>query len=301
MSDSPELRAEEKRITSEGVDLGYHLLGPEGGSPILLANGLGGSWKAWSHQLRHFDSARFVSWDYRGMYASKRPATLTALDPRSHARDALAIMDRERIEQVTVFGWSMGVQVALELARLAPDRVGPIVLVNGVAGRPWQTLANSPALGRLAPPVLRLARRVPGLLRAGTTAAVGWEATPRLLQRMGLTSRNMDLELFHTLASSFGGLDMEVYVETLRQLGEHDAYDVLPKLRHPLLLIAGARDLMTPRAAFERIANEVQGAEMLVIPGGTHYVAVEYPDVVNHRIQRFLKQHQGLPTRALEA
>ncbi len=301
MSDATALRAEEKRITSEGVDLGYHLIGPPEGEPILLANGLGGSWKAWSHQLLHFADARFVSWDYRGMYASKRPATLTALDPRSQARDALAILDREKIERTTVFGWSMGVQVALELARLAPERVGAIVLVNGVAGRPWATLANSPALGRLAPGVLRLARKVPGLLHAGTTTAVAWQGTPRVLQRLGLTSKNLDMEIFHTLASSFGDLDMEVYVETLRQLGEHDAYDVLPKLRHPLLLIAGARDLMTPRAAFERIANEVEGAEMLVIPGGTHYVAIEYPDVVNHRIQRFLRQHRGMPLRTLEA
>jgi pimeloyl-ACP methyl ester carboxylesterase len=290
------LTALERRVVSEGNDLGYHVLG-EGRSPVLLANGLGGSWRAWSHQLKHFLSGertegyQFVSWDYRGLYASKRPKALSDLDPKSQARDALAILDREGIEKTAVFGWSMGVQVALELVRLAPDRVSRIVLINGVAGRPWDTLANTPALGKLAPGLLRAAGKIPGLISAGTVAGVGWSRTPAMMQRLGLIGRTMDLDLFHTLASGFGDMDMEVYVETLRQLGEHDAHDVLRTIRVPVLLIAGARDLMTPRAAFERIAAEVPNSELLVVPGGTHYVAVEYPEVVNLRIERFFRQH----------
>lgn len=295
MSERPqtvELRAEERRVVSEGNDLAYHLLGPEKGPPILLANGLGGSWRAWSHQIRHFsDRYRFVSWDYRGMYGSRRPATLDRLDPASQARDAIAILDREGIEKTAIFGWSMGVQVALEVARIAPDRVSNIMLINGVAGRPWSTLANSPALGKLAPSVLRAAKKIPGLLSAGTAAGVAWPHTPFFMQKLGLTSKTVDLDLFHTLSASFGDLDMEVYVETLRQLGEHDAHDVLSKLKVPLLLVAGARDLMTPRVAFERIAADVAGSELLVIPGGTHYVAIEYPEVVNLRVERFFRQH----------
>jgi pimeloyl-ACP methyl ester carboxylesterase len=297
------LSAEERRTrTSPGVELAYHVIGarPEDGAPaILLANGLGGSWRAWSHQLRQMqDRFRFVSWDYRGLYASPRPPSLERLDPRAQAEDGLAVLDEERIDGAIVIGWSMGVQVALEIARLAPARVRALVLINGVAGRPWDTLGGGPLLGRLAPHALRAARTVPDLLHAGTMKAVSWPGTPRWIQRLGLASRTIDLDLFHTLAGSFGDLDMEVYVETLRQLGEHDAHDVLDGISMPTLLVAGSKDLMTPRASFERIAQRVPHAELLVVPGGTHYLAIEYPEVVNLRIERFLRQHDLGPRDA---
>jgi pimeloyl-ACP methyl ester carboxylesterase len=90
---------------------------------------------------------------------------------------------------------------------------------------------------------------------------------------------------------------MGIYVHTLEQIGEHDAHDVLPSIRVPLLMVAGGRDLMTPRAAAERIVRDVPGAELMVVPGGTHYLAVEYPELLNLRVERFLRE-RGWPPRS---
>lgn len=294
------LAVEERFLdASDGTRLGYHVVGA--GTPVLLASGLGGSWRAWSHQIRHFqDRCRFVSWDYRGLYGSARPHDLSTVAPPSQARDGLAVLDREHIDKVVVFGWSMGVQVALELARLAPDRVAALVLINGVAGTPWATLANSPTLGRLAPSILALASTIPDALHRATVRAVAWPRTPGMLKALGLAADSIDLQLFHELASSFGDLDMSVYVETLRRLGEHDAHDVLPTLRVPVLMLAGGRDRMTPRAAAERIVSRAPDAELFVVPRGTHYLAVEFPALVSARIDRFLGE-RGILGRAGDA
>ncbi|MEQ8887960.1 MAG: alpha/beta hydrolase, partial [Sandaracinaceae bacterium] len=74
------------------------------------------------------------------------------------------------------------------------------------------------------------------------------------------------------------------------RLGQHDAKDVLETLDVPVLVITGDRDLFTPRAAAEQMVRDVRGAELLVVPGGTHYVAVEYPELVNLRIEKFLRE-----------
>lgn len=87
---------------------------------------------------------------------------------------------------------------------------------------------------------------------------------------------------------------MSVYVETLRRLGEHDAHDVLPGLRVPLLMLAGGSDRMTPRAAAERIVCGAPDAELTVVPRGTHYLAVEFPMLVSARIDRFLCERHVL-------
>lgn len=292
-----DVHVREHRVASfDGTDLAYHTLGS--GPPILLANGLGGSWRAWKHQLRYFqDRYSFLSWDYRGLYGSRAPSDRNALDIPAQARDAIAILDNEKIERTAIFGWSMGVQVALEIFRRAPERVAAIVLINGVAGSPFRTFANSPRLGQLAPAILRGLQRAPGLVSAITAKLVKWDYTPSFAKTLGMAARTLDEDLFHEIAGTFVGLDMELYMRTLEQLGAHDAHDVLHNIDVPLLMIAGGNDLMTPRSAAQAIVDGVKGAELLVVPSGTHYLAVEYPEVINLRVERFFKT-RGYPGKA---
>ena len=60
---------EERRFVSfDGTAIAYQAVGQ--GRPILLCNGLGGGWEAWSHQISSFrDRYRLLCWDYRGLYA----------------------------------------------------------------------------------------------------------------------------------------------------------------------------------------------------------------------------------------
>ncbi|HEY8430191.1 MAG TPA: alpha/beta hydrolase [Sandaracinaceae bacterium] len=284
------VKVEEHRVASfDGTDLAYHVVGE--GPPVLLANGLGGSWKAWTHQIAYFqDRYRFVSWDYRGLYRSKPPAARDALRVEDHAQDALRVMDAAGVERTAIFGWSMGVQVALEVFRRAPDRVCSLVLINGVAGRPWDTAFNVPQLGAMIPTILGAIRKVPGVAQAVTERVVQWPETVTWAKRVGLAGHTLDEDVFAQLAGSFAQLDMDLYLHTLELLGEHDARDLLGELDVPVLVIAGDRDLFTPRRAAEDMVRRVRGAELLVVPGGTHYVAVEYPELVNLRVEKFFRE-----------
>ena len=284
------LRVEAHRVRSfDDTDIAHHTIGE--GAPILLANGLGGSWRAWTHQIHYFkDRYRFVSWDYRGLYASSPPDDRDALGVVDQAQDALAVMDFQQVEQATIFGWSMGVQVALEIFRLAPERVKNLVLINGVPGKPWESAFNAPLVGSFIPQVLGLVRRVPNIAQTVTERVVGWPETVTWAKRAGLAGKTLDEAIFAQLAGSFAGLDMDLYMHTLELLGEHDARDLLHEIDVPLLVIAGDHDLFTPRSAAEQMVQQVRGAELLVVPGGTHYVAVEYPELVNLRIEKFLRE-----------
>lgn len=283
------LRADEKRLRSfDGTELAWHALGE--GPPILLANGLGGSWKAWSHQVAYFGQRRFLSWDYRGLYKSAPPADPDAITMVDHARDALAVLDAANAEPAIVFAWSMGVQVALELFHRAPERVRALVLVNGVAGKPWDTLLDTSAFRNVMPRALRIAAAMPNLLSRATRRVVAQPETVAWVKRIGLAGRTLDEELWGELAASFGELDMGAYVRTLEKLGEHDAWSLLGSIDVPTLIIAGDRDVMTPRSAAERCVRAIPGAELLVVPGGTHYVAVEYPELVNLRVEKFFRE-----------
>lgn len=284
------LRVDEHRVRSfDGTELAYHTVGQ--GPTILLANGLGGSWRAWTHQIGYFqDRYRFLSWDYRGLYASGAPDDREAIEVDDHADDALAVMDEDGLDAVAIFGWSMGVQVALEVFRRAPERVKALVLINGVPGAPWESAFNTPRIGALIPHALELVRQVPGLAQTVTERVVTWPETVTWAKRVGLAGQTLDEEIFAQLAGSFAGLDMGLYLRMLQLLGEHDARDLLEEVDVPTLVIAGDRDLFTPRAAAEEMVRRVRGAELLVVPGGTHYVAVEYPELVNLRVEKFFRE-----------
>ena len=87
------------------------------GPPFVLANGLGGSIKAWRPLIEHFaDQYRFVSWDYRGLYRSVPAVDRHAVRIVDHARDLHTVIEAQGLKDPIIAGWSMGVQVMFEYA-----------------------------------------------------------------------------------------------------------------------------------------------------------------------------------------
>ena len=59
----------------------------------------------------------------------------------------------------------------------------------------------------------------------------------------------------------------------------------------PTLVVTGARDpLFSPRLAEDLVAR-LPRAELYVVPKGTHYAPLEFPELINARIDRFLSEY----------
>ena len=275
-------------VAQDGARLTYYDTG--GNRPVVvLANGLGGPVRAWRHQIahlaRHF---RVLSWDYRGLYGSTLPpdGRLT-LDVRTHAADLARILDEAGAGRAALVGWSMGVQVSLELYDRDPERVSHLVLLNGTAGKPFASLPF-PGAKHVVPHLVDRAARYGKLGATLLRHASRTDALGILLKRLGFLSSSLDAKEFRQLAQDFSAVDLEIYFRTLSLLGRHDASHVLPSVRVPTLLVAGARDPLTPKAAIERAAERVPHAELWIVPNATHYAAAEYPELISQRIEAFL-------------
>jgi len=291
---------EERRFVSfDGTEIAYQAIGQ--GRPILLCNGLGGSWEAWSHQIQYFrDRYRLLSWDYRGLYGSEAPADHEALRIDDHARDALQLLREEGAERAAILGWSMGVQVGLEMFRLAPEKVASLAFLNGVAGRPWDYVFNLNLVGRLLPPFLRGLRSIPRTIQTVVRQATRIPEPGEWLKRIGLTAGTLDDQLANELVAKLRILDMDAFIHLLERMGEHDGWDLLPLIDVPTLIIAGTRDVFTPRSAAERMARRIPGSEIMLLPGATHYAALEYPEMINLRLEKFLRErgYEAVPPGA---
>jgi pimeloyl-ACP methyl ester carboxylesterase len=281
---------EERRFQSfDGTEIAYQAIGE--GRPILLCNGLGGSWEAWSHQIQAFrDRYRVLSWDYRGMYRSGAPRNAGATSVADHAQDALALLREEGADRAALVGWSMGVQVALETFRAAPEKVASIAMVNGVAGRPWDYVFNLSFVGRVLPPFLRGLRSMPRMIEGLVRQVTRLPDPGEWVRRTGLAAGTFDAQVGDEVIAKFRTLDMDRFIAQLEKMGEHDAWDLLPLIDVPVLIVAGTRDVFTPRSAAERMARRTRGSEIMIIPGATHYAALEYPEMINLRLEKFFRE-----------
>jgi pimeloyl-ACP methyl ester carboxylesterase len=275
----------------DGTHLAVQTYG-DGDLPIVIANGLGGTLIAWTPLLEAFASrARFVSWDYRGLYNSAPPRDLSKLCVADHVADLEAVVDAMGVDRFVVAGWSMGVQVAVQAAADLGDRVRGLVLINGTFGRVFETAFVAPGSKHVLPLVNRLAIKaspaLPGLVNRVTKSGLFVPA----MERLGLVDKNLDKEVFRAIAQGFEQLDFGIYHQIMANLNDHDGESALRQIRAPVLFIAGDRDKMTPPSVVEVFVRNLHDIETHMVRGGTHYSLLEYPLDVVGRVERFLNKH----------
>lgn len=277
--------------TADGTTIAHHDTGGAG-PPIVLAGGLGGPIDSWRHQIEYLrDRHRIVSWDYRGLYGSVSPgAAPQAVDVPTHVSDLETVLETAGIERAAFIGWSMGVQVLLDLYERRPELISHLVLINGTFGKPFETVAV-PLAARVVPLLVDQVQRFHHSGSRFLRRATQWPETVLWLKRLGIIGSTVDEDLFREIATDFGSLDLDTYMRVLRALGEHDASHVLPTIQVPTLVITGDRDAFTPRQLAQQMARRIPGGEILVVRGATHYTALEYPELVNLRIEKFLREH----------
>jgi pimeloyl-ACP methyl ester carboxylesterase len=112
------------------------------------------------------------------------------------------------------------------------------------------------------------------------------------MKLVGTLSHAADDDRFLAIASVFGTLDVEVFAKTLKALGAHDAEPYVARIKAPTLVVAGEIDRVTPATLSQSMAARMPHAELVVVRGATHYAAVEFPEYVGLRVERFLDAHR---------
>jgi aminoacrylate hydrolase len=283
----------------DGTRLAWYETGDPDGTPLVLCAGLGGGFAVWRPLLARLGRRfRVLTWDYRGLYASAAPRRRDALAMRHQVADLVALLRHARADAPLLMGWSMGVQLALELHREHPKLARGFVGLFGTAGRPFGSAFDAAWPALVAPTVLAGLRaagtrfrgvgpalaRAPGVARAFVGAS----------RAFGLMAPRIDLAAFTEVAEAWTRLDLEVYARHFEALDAHDAWDLLPDIRTPSLLIAGGRDRLTPPHLSERIADGIPGADFALIEEATHFGLIEEPEAIAARILAFAHERLGV-------
>ncbi|MEU2154773.1 alpha/beta hydrolase [Streptomyces sp. NPDC019396] len=255
---------------------------------------------------------RTVHWDQRSHGRSGRGTAQSGPDglPVSIdqlGRDLKAVVDAAAPDgPLVLVGHSMGGMTLMALADAYPElireRVVGVAFVGTSAGGLGEVNYGLPVAG------VNVVRRVlPGVLKAlGSQAELverGRRATADLfaglIKRYSFSSKDVDPAVARFAERMIEGTPIDVVAEFYPAFAEHDkaaALDVFQEV--PVLVLAGDRDLVTPSAHSEAIADLLPDSELVIVPDAGHLVMLEHPVVVTDRLADLLVRVGAVPAAA---
>jgi 3-oxoadipate enol-lactonase len=262
-------------IKAGEINLEYHIEGS--GPPLLLIMGFGGQASSWGEPflrgLRpHFTTVRFSN---RGTGASDRPDA--AITVPMMAEDAANLLDALGIGRPHVLGVSMGGMIAQELVLNHPQQVNGLVLGCTTPG-----VSRGVAAG---PEVVTMLVPTPGLAREDQVRKM-W---PAICSPSFVEAANQFLE--EMLASGLKTpTPMDTIMKQMVAIQSFDAYERLPRIEQPTLVIHGDRDVLVPPENGRIIAGRIPGAELRIIEDAAHMFFWEKTEESASQVVEFLSR-----------
>ena len=191
--------------------------------------------------------------------------------------DTLEGMARVVLEQAPesfdLFGHSMGGRVALEVFRLAPNRVRRIALAS--------TGVHSIGEGE---PAKRRALQAIGH-DDGFAALVGTWLPPMVAER------NRSKPIYGAMRQMCLDAGQDVFDAQINaQLTRPEQESLLAQIRCPTLVMTGALDAWSPPAQHDAIAGRIADSTLEIVEGAGHMLPLEAPETVNQAIAAWLSR-----------
>lgn len=237
------------RVSNEDASIWYADCGA-GPAVILLHGGLGNAGN-WGYQV-----APLVEAGYRAILIDSRGHGRSTRDDKPYsyelmATDVLAVMDMLSIGKAAIIGWSDGACTGMILSHRHPDRIAGVFFFA----------CNMDPSGTLP-----------------------FEMTP-LIERC-FSRHKQDYAALSPTPEKF-----DEFVEAVglmqRTQPDYSAAD-LAEVRVPVAIVQSEGDEFIRREHAEYLARSVPGAELVLLPGVTHFAPVQRPDVFNGAMLEFL-------------
>lgn len=254
------------------------------GPTVFLCNGLGTNPYMWPALLDPTCGIRVVSWNHRGVGGSERPADPERVGIDAFLEDALAVMDDAGIDSCVVAGWSLGVNLAFELAVRWPERVSGLFAVAGVPGDTFSTMLGPLHLPGPVAKALTVGTawtlHLTGRLTSPVARRFPWvRPTVSALRHSGFMLPSAPRDEVRIAVREFLTTDIDWYMHLALHASRHPRVS-LSRITVPATLVAGRWDVLAGsremRTAAERIADS-----RYVELGGSHFLPLEHAEEVH--------------------
>ncbi len=243
------------------------------GVAVLLIHGFPLDRTIWEPQAQALTGQhRVITPDLRGHGQSQATPPPYSMD--TYVDDLRALLDHLGIERAVVGGLSMGGYITLAFYRKHPERVLGLVLADTKAG------PDTPEGKKGRDDMADLARR------EGAKAIAD-----RMLPRMfAPATYENNKPLVEQVRRMMEVTSVDGIVGALNAMRDRpDSTPLLGQVRIPSLIVVGQEDTLIPVAESQKMAEQIAGARLEVVPGAGHLSSLEQPEVVSRALVEFLK------------
>ncbi|MGN6358617.1 MAG: alpha/beta fold hydrolase [Novosphingobium sp.] len=275
-----------------GSSLYVETHGPTGAPPIIFTHGWGMDSTFWGYAKQDLgDRFRLVLWDLPGLGRSEL-ANKGLVTLRGFAADLEALIDRCGSQKPVLVGHSIGGITIQTLIRDNPsiqERIAGVVLLNTTYTNPLRTMILSGLLQGLQKPVLEPAMKLAIALQPLVWLSK-WQSylsgAAHIAQRFGYGKFATRSQVEHTTLLATRNPPAVLARGDLAMF-DWDATGAMAKLRNPLLVVGGDKDIVTKLEASRVIAEESDPASLHVVDGVNHMGPLERADIYNRLIAEF--------------
>jgi 3-oxoadipate enol-lactonase len=237
------------------------------GTPVLWIHGFPLASSIYENQLA-IRNVRHVMPDLPGFGQSRPSGGDLSMD--DYARLCIELLDQRGIDKAVFAGFSMGGYICFAVARLAPERMRGLILIDT-----RETADDDETRkGRYA--------SIEKVQQEGIRPIVE-SMLPKMLTRRA--PREMRERVREIMSSS----SPEGITTALRAMATRpDSTPLLRDIGVPTLILVGEEDPITPPADAERMAAAIPAARLVRIPGAAHLSNYEKAAEVNRAVGGFV-------------
>jgi pimeloyl-ACP methyl ester carboxylesterase len=222
------------------------------------------------------DRYRCVAFDHRGHGRSE--VTETGYDMENLYSDAVMLIEALKCAPCHFVGLSTGGFIGLRIAIRRADLLRSLILMDTSADpEPEENLKQYKLLMFIV-------------------KWVGWRPVVGKVMPIFFAKKFLSDPARQNQVKEWKGRIMSSNKKAMVKFGQGifgrvGVYEELPNIKIPTLMIVGEEDAATPADKAKRIAENVPGAKLVVIPGAGHLCTVEEPTAVTAAMELFLSSH----------
>ena len=242
------------------------------GMPLVLIHGYPFDHTMWSRVVAALPARiRPVTLDLPGFGKEPAPAAEPNMDVM--AEHIVRLLDRERISQAVLGGFSMGGYAALAVAERHPQRLAGLALINS------QPFADTDEVRSGRRTIIAKVRQEG--VEAASKAALGKMFTP------GKPATEELAAIPNRGAAQAGVEGITWALEAMAR--RSDRTEILRRLNVPLLIVHSAGDQFIPIQRIRDLAKNLPAARYVEIPEAGHATPLETPDAVAAALADFME------------
>ncbi len=224
---------------------------------LILIPGSGGTEEVWKYQIEYFPNAEAVN-------LPGHPDGELCTSIEDYTDWLWRYILKQGYSQPVLAGHSMGGAIVQMYALKYPKDVKGIVLI-GTGAR------------------LRVAPEILSVVQEGIENPSVW-----VENFLEVQFARIDAVMKKQVTNKALELGARVQLSDMLCCDKFDVMDKVHQIEVPTLILCGSEDEMTPPKYSSYLAGRINGSNLTMVDGGTHFVFAEKPEAVNQAIERFV-------------